>query len=148
MKLREVNQMNVLELNLLKTEKNTFIDKIKGLEDKLVEAQVQLEKYTDSKLAQMLKGQKCSFDKIGLGFVKIVSISNVSNIASSSKIVFVKHEVAEPQNACDDKVKAIVISCENANIKPTIFVIKHSKSRSLPTCHQCGIVSHMRPNCC
>jgi hypothetical protein len=46
----------VLELNLLKTEKSTFIDKIKGLEDKLVEAQMQLEKYIDNKLAQMLKG--------------------------------------------------------------------------------------------
>jgi hypothetical protein len=30
-KLMEVNQKNVLELNLLKTEKNTFIGKIKGL---------------------------------------------------------------------------------------------------------------------
>jgi hypothetical protein len=35
-KLREVNQMNVMELNLLQTKKNTFINKTKGLEDKLV----------------------------------------------------------------------------------------------------------------
>jgi hypothetical protein len=73
----------VLELNLLKTKKSTFIDKIKGLEDKLVEAQVQLEKYTNNKLAQMLKGQKCSSDKTGLGFVKTAFVSNDSYIAFS-----------------------------------------------------------------
>jgi hypothetical protein len=60
----------------------------------------------------------------------------------------VKPEVAKPQNACEDKGKEIVISYENANIKPAVSVIKHSKSRSLPTCHQCGIVGHIRPNCC
>jgi hypothetical protein len=37
-KLRKVNQKIVLELNLLWTEKSTLINKIKGLEDKLVEA--------------------------------------------------------------------------------------------------------------
>jgi len=37
----------------------------------------------------MLIGQKCSFDKTGLDFDKTASVSNVSNIASSSKTVFV-----------------------------------------------------------
>jgi hypothetical protein len=62
----------VLELNLLQTKKSTLINKIKGLKDKLVEAQMQLEKFTDSKLAQMLTGQKCSSDKTGLGCDKTV----------------------------------------------------------------------------
>jgi hypothetical protein len=77
----------------------------------------------------MLKAQKYSSDKSGLGFDKIV----VSNIASSSKTVFVKPEVAEPQNSCEDKGNALVISCENANIKPAMPIMKHSKSRSPPT---------------
>jgi hypothetical protein len=94
----------------------------------LVEAQVQLEKYIDNKLAQMLKGQKCSSDKSGLVFVKTTYVSNVSIIASSSKIAFVKPELAKPQNVCEDKEKASVISCENANIQPVVFVIKHSVS--------------------
>jgi hypothetical protein len=60
----------------------------------------------------------------------------------------VKSEVTEPQNACEDKGKTVVIvSCENANIKPAVPVIKHSNSRNLPTCHHCGIVGHIRPDC-
>jgi len=35
MKLREVNQKNVLELNIMQTEKSTLLQKIKGLEDGL-----------------------------------------------------------------------------------------------------------------
>jgi hypothetical protein len=91
----------------------------------------------------MLKGKKHSSNKSGLGFDKSV----VSNIASSSKMVFVKPEVAEPQNACKDKGKALVISCENANIKPAVPIMEHSKSRSLPTCHHCGITGNIRPQC-
>jgi hypothetical protein len=44
----------------------------------------------------MLIGQKCSFDKTSLGFDKNVFVSNVSNITSSSKIVFMKPKVAKP----------------------------------------------------
>jgi hypothetical protein len=113
----------------------------------LVEAQVQLEKFTNNKLAQMLIGQKCSFDKTGLDFDKIASVSNVSNIASSSKTVFVKPKVAEPQNACEDKGKAIVIACKNVNIKHAVPVMKHSKSRSMPNCYQCGVTGHIKPHC-
>jgi hypothetical protein len=40
----------------------------------------------------MLKGQKLSSDKYGLGFDKY----DVSNIASFSKTVFVKPKIAEP----------------------------------------------------
>jgi hypothetical protein len=59
----------------------------------------------------------------------------------------VKPEVTESQNACEDKGKAVIIFCENANIKPTMLVMKHSKSRSLPTYHHCGISGNIRPHC-
>jgi hypothetical protein len=72
-KLRETHQKNVLELNMLKTEKSALLQKIKDLEDELVEAQLRLEKFTDNKLAQMLSGQKCSSNKTGLGFVATTS---------------------------------------------------------------------------
>jgi hypothetical protein len=85
---------------MLKTEKSTLLQKTNDLEDELVEAQLQLEKFTDNKLAQMLSGQKCSSNKTSLGFV--VATYDVSNIASSSKTVFVKPKVEEPQNACMD----------------------------------------------
>jgi hypothetical protein len=49
-----------------------------------MDAQLQLKKFSDNKLAQMLTGQKCSSDKTGLGYVAIDS----SNIASTSRIVY------------------------------------------------------------
>jgi hypothetical protein len=91
----------------------------------------------------MLKGQKHLFDKSGLGFYKTV----VSNIASTSKTLFVKPKVVEPQNAYKDKGKAVIISCEKANIIPPVPVMTHSKSRKLPTCHHCGVTGHIRPHC-
>jgi hypothetical protein len=54
MKLRERHEQNVLELNNVKTEKCTLLQKITDLEDKLLEAQLQLERIIDEKLTQML----------------------------------------------------------------------------------------------
>jgi hypothetical protein len=73
----------------------------------------------------MLTRQKCSSDKTGFGYV---ANTDASNIASTSNTVFVKPSVLEPQNACEDRGKRIV-------------------TRSLPTCHHCGMVGHIRPNC-
>jgi hypothetical protein len=39
------------------------------------------------------------------------------------------------------------VICKNANLKSAETVKKHSKKRSLPTCHHCGITSHIRPKC-
>jgi hypothetical protein len=68
MELREVNQQNIQKLNLYETERSKQIERIKILEEELIESQVSLEKISNDKLVQMLKGQKCSFDKSGLGF--------------------------------------------------------------------------------
>jgi len=125
-------------MNTMKTERDTLLQKITDLEDKLMDAQLQLEKFSDNKIAQMLTGQKCSSDKTGLGYVATDS----SNIASTSRTVFVKSSGSKLQN---DKSKAIMISCENDNTTPAKS--KHSKERSLPTCHHCGMVGHIRPNC-
>jgi hypothetical protein len=101
---------------------------------------MQLEKFSNDKLVQMLIGQKCSSDKTGLQFDKFIVSS--CHIASTSKTVFVKPEIEELQLASVDKGKS-VITCENTNIKSVVPVIKHSKSRSLPTCHHCGIIGHI-----
>lgn len=138
MKLRESNQKKVMNLNTMKTERDTLLQKIKDLEDKLMDAQLQLENFLDNKLAQMLTGQKCSSNKTGLWYVAI----NSSNIASTSRTVFVKPSGSEPQN---DKSKAIMVSCENDNT--TLAKSEHSTERSLPTYHHCGMLGHIRPNC-
>jgi hypothetical protein len=124
--LQETNKKNVKEPNNLKMEKGTILQKITDLEDRLMEVQLQLEKFSDNKLAQMLTGQKCSSDKTGLGYV---ATTDASNIASTSQNVFVKPSVPNSQNACGDRGKTIV-------------------PKSLPTCHHCGMVGHIRPNCC
>jgi hypothetical protein len=140
MKLRELNQQNVQKLNLFEIERSKLIEKIKCLEDELIESQMQLEKFSNDKLVQMLKGQKCSSDKTGLGFDKFAGSS--SHIPSTSKTVFVKPEIAEPRDACMDKGKEIIV-CENANIKSTVPILKHSRLGSLATCHHCGVSRHI-----
>jgi hypothetical protein len=97
-----------------------------------------LEKFSDNKLAQILTGHKCSSDKICLGYVATDSF----NISSTSKIVFVKPSGLEPQN---EKGKTIMVSCENDNT--TLAKSEHSTERSLPTCHHCGMVGHIKLNC-
>jgi hypothetical protein len=141
MKSREINQENVQKLSIYETGRSKQIERIKNLEDELIESQLQLERFSYDKLIQMLKGRKHSSDKSGLGFDKYVA----SNIASSSKTVIVKPKIAEPLDACVDKGKEVVVD-ESANIKPIVPVLKHSKKRSLPTCFQCGITGHIRPH--
>jgi hypothetical protein len=51
MKLRESNQMKVMKLNTMKTERDTLLQKIMDLEDKMMDAQLQLEKFSNNKLA-------------------------------------------------------------------------------------------------
>lgn len=138
MKLRESNQKKVMKMNTMKTERDTLLQKITNLEDKLMDAQLQLEKFSDNKLAQMLTGQKFSSNKTSLGYVTTDS----SNIAFTSRTVFVKPSGLEPQN---DKGKAIMVSLENDNTTPAKF--EHSIERSVPTCHHCVMVGHIRPNC-
>jgi hypothetical protein len=138
MKLRKSNLKKVMKMNTMKIERDTLLQRITELEDKLMDAQLQLEKFSDNKIAQMLTGQKCSSDKIGLGYVT----TNSSNIASTSRTVFANPSGSEPPN---DKGKAIMVSCENDNTTPTKS--EHSTERSLPICHNCGMVGHIRSNC-
>jgi hypothetical protein len=58
--------------------------------------------------------------------------------SSSSKYV--------PPHRRHIKGKSNVI-CKNANHNSTKNIKKHSKRRSLPTCHHCGITGHIRPKC-
>jgi hypothetical protein len=39
------------------------------------------------------------------------------------------------------------IVCKNANHISVEKVKQHSNKRSLPTCHHCGIIGHIRPKC-
>jgi hypothetical protein len=58
--------------------------------------------------------------------------------SSSSKYV--------PPHRRHIKGKGNVI-CKNANYNSAESIKKHSKKRSLPTCHHCGITGHIQPKC-
>lgn len=53
-KMREAHKQHIHELNSLQTEKSSLLLKIQGLEEKLLETQLQLERVTDEKLTHML----------------------------------------------------------------------------------------------
>jgi hypothetical protein len=118
LKLTKIRQQHVHELNSLQTEKSSLLLKIKDLEEKLLETQLQFERVTDEKLTHMLSIQKCPTDKTGLGYV-----ASTSDIPSTSKIVFVKPTVPEPPPACVDKGKAIMEGEVPAIAKPSTTTV-------------------------
>jgi hypothetical protein len=109
--------------------------KIQGLEEKLLEKQLQLERVSDEKLTHMLSIQKSPTDKTRLGYV-----APPSDIPSTSRTVFVKPLVPEtPPTIKDkgkDKVNGDVPVTQNL---PTI--------RRSPICHHCGLSGHVQPQC-
>jgi hypothetical protein len=117
------------ELNSLQTEKSSLLLKIQDLEEKL------LERVTDEKLTHILSIQKCSTDKIGLGYV-----ASTYDISSTSKTVFVKPTILEPPPSCVDKENAVIggeglIDAKINKRPPT--------NRSLPICHHCGVSGYI-----
>jgi hypothetical protein len=103
-----------------------------------------LEKFSGDKFLQMLKGQKCSSDKSGLGFDKFTASS--SHVTSTSKIVFVKPEISETHIAFLDKGKNVIVH-EHVKAESEIPYKKQSKSIFIPTCFSCGIIGHTQPYC-
>jgi hypothetical protein len=142
--LREVNKQHVKKLNEFEIERSRLIEKVKCLEDELIESQRHLEKKFGDKFVQMLKYQKCLSDKSGLGFHKFVVSS--SHVASTSKTVFVKPEIYRTHIACLDKGKNDIIR-KHVKAESQIPIKKQSKSKFIHTCFNCCIISQTRPYC-
>jgi hypothetical protein len=119
---------------LLQTEKSSLLLKIQGLEEKLLETQLQLERVTDEKLTHMLSIQKSPTDKSSLRYV------TPSDIPSTSKTVFVKPTVLEPPPTVEDKWKDKI----NGDVPATQ---KLQTIRSSLICHHCGLSGHVQPQC-
>jgi hypothetical protein len=77
--------------------------KMQGLEEKLLETWLQLERITDEELTHMLSIQKSPTDKTRLGYV-----APPFDLPSTSRIVFVKPTVPEPPPTVVDKGKDII----------------------------------------
>jgi hypothetical protein len=134
-KLREGRKQHLYDLNSLQTEKISLLLRIQELEEKLLEAQLQLERVTDEKLTRMLSIQKSPIDKIGLGYV-----APSFDAPSTSNTVFVKPTIPEPAPTIEDKGKDKVNDDVPGTQKP------HSIKRPL-ICHHCGLSGHVRPQC-
>jgi hypothetical protein len=134
-KLREACKQHIHDLNSLQNEKSSLLLKIQGLEEKLLETQLQLKRVTNEKLTHMLSIQKSLTDKTGLGY-----IAPPSDIPSTSNTVFVKPTVLEPPPTVEDKEKDKI----NGDIPATQ---KLSTIRRSPICHHCGLSGHVQPQC-
>jgi hypothetical protein len=140
LKPREKYKQQVLELNSLRTEKTSILRKINGLEERLLEIQLQLERVSDEKLTHMLSIQKFPTDKIGLGYVP----PSISDTPSTSKIIFVKPVIPESPPPKVDKGKVVMEG--EVPIIPQPLAKLPIKRKPL-TCHHCGEPGHIRPNC-
>jgi hypothetical protein len=134
-KLREARKQDIHDLNSLQTEKSSLLLKIKGLEKKLLETRLQLERVTNEKLTHMLSIQKSPTDKTRLGYV-----TPPSDIPSTSRTVFVKPTIPEPPPTVVDKGKDII----NGDLPVTQ---KLPTIRRSPICYHCRLSGHVRPQC-
>jgi hypothetical protein len=134
-KLREARKQHIHDLNSLQTEKSLLLLKIQGLEEKLLETQLQLERVTYEKLSHMLSTQKSPTDKTELRYV-----APPSDIPSTSRTAFVKPTVPEPPPTVEDKGKDKI----NGDVLGTQYPPTIRRS---PICHHCGLSGHVRPQC-
>jgi hypothetical protein len=98
-------------------EKDVFIEKVKSLEDALMNSKLPLEKTFDYSLS-------------------IDSVASVSHAMPAHRTMFVKPSMSQDHthSTCGDKGKNIKgTRCKNFN--------------SIPTCHHYGISGHIRLNC-
>jgi hypothetical protein len=98
-------------------EKDVFIEKIKYLEDALMNSKLPLKKPFDSS-------------------VSIDSAASVSHAMLAYRTMFVKPNMSQhhTHSTCGDKGKSTKLT-------------RHKIFSSIPTCHHCGVSGHICPNC-
>jgi hypothetical protein len=112
-----LNNLKILKILALIIYKDVFIEKIKYLEDDLMNSKLPLDKPFKSSLS-------------------IDSVAFVSHAVPADRTIFVKPNMSQhpTQSTYGDKVKKI----KEAG---------HINVKSIPICHHCGISGHTRPNC-
>ena len=108
-------------------------EKMKSLEQKLVESEAKLENLSNSKLA-----------------IDNRSVSVPVPIKSNNKDYvppFKRNHKETAYFARLDKGKSSDVDTEIYKPLSKRFVRVHKKSIFVPTCHLCGVVGHIRPNC-
>ena len=141
LKLFDANEL----LDKVKIKNMLLIDKVKNLELELFVAREQTNRSASSKLDHMLSVQKAPPDKIGLGFVDSISVSEthftnfVSSFESSNSEIVKQVEVTPP-------LRKIRIDLKESNLKNSTLSKDKLHDKHLWVCHFCGKTGHIRPN--
>ena len=120
-KLDEANNLN----EKFKNQISSQVDKIKSLEEQLVESKTEVEKLTSAKLVEPNSKEK---------FFYIPPFKR-NNEELKANIVRI------------DKGKNSDVNAEVSKPMSKTPPRKNKNSKFVPTCHHCHIVGHIRPNC-
>jgi hypothetical protein len=123
-------------IDSLKSENTMLFDIIDTLENKLKESENFLKKFSSDNLKSMLCIHSDTSTKLGL----TADLSTSTSQASDSELDSVDIKPVIVDAACSEN------SCLNNHVMPKS---KESGTRGkfLPTCHNCGKIGHIRPNC-
>ena len=141
LKLFDANEL----LDKVKTENMLLLDKVKNLELELSVVREQTNRSASSKLGHMLSVQKSPSNKIGLGFVECISMSetNFTNFVSSFEPLVC--EIVKPLEVTSPR--KIKVDLKESKPKNPIILEDKVHDRPLWVCHFCGKTRHIRPNC-
>jgi len=130
-------------INSLKSENTMLIKTVESLENEWKESKNLLNKLSSDNLKSMLCVQKDVSNKPSM----IVDDLDASNFEIKS--LFVK-----PMKVDEVKVNmACLDNCENSCLnnyvksKSKDHLGKQTQAKFVPTCHHCGIIGHIKPNC-
>ena len=142
-----LNLLDANELiNKVKTENMMLVDKIKNLELELSVAREQTNTSASSKLDYMLSVQKSPLDKMGLGFVDSIFVSETHSTNFVSSIEPSKIEIVKPIEVTPAPRK-IRVDLKESNLNNPNLLKDKKKDRPLRVCHFYGKAGHTRPNC-
>jgi len=132
-------------------EKNNLESRIAMLESELNASTIAIKKMNagTKALDEMLSSQKTASDRTGLGYQASSSVTH----KTGGKINFVKAQVIDPSPQKVKKVQFIP-TCHNCgiigHIRPhcnNLRATSYTHTVLIPICHHCGVKGHIRPKC-
>ena len=127
-RLDESNKKN----EFLRNQISSQDEKMKSMEQELVESKAKIENLTCTKF---------TLDN------RSVSVSLKPKIEKFYIPPFKRNNKENAYFARLDKGKSFDVDVEVSKPMPKPTTRKHNKSVFVPTCHLCGVVGHIRPNC-
>jgi hypothetical protein len=127
-------------IDSLKSENLNLNEKIKSLENDLDMSNNQLKKFSSEHLDCLIDSQKSRSDKNELSFDYFSSTSQASSV-TTCKSTLIPASSDNGKKICDDPC---VTTPKSKYVPP---FRRQASQKFVPTCHHCGKVGHIRPNC-